>query len=145
MTDHAGHESVGTFTLATPPPVYTVVIPETANATLTPSPGTYYYEEGDQFLLYLELDSAYSQSTPRGKGERPGDHPQPGRQLHDSRLRRYPDHDRGYHRIHRPDHRQQEPYPLLRRYTLHRHLRPARRIDNDNGRKADPPFSPPRR
>ena len=64
VTDHAGHESADTFSLATPPPVYTVVIPETANATLTPSPGTYYYEEGDQFLLYLELDSAYSQSTP---------------------------------------------------------------------------------
>lgn len=65
VTDHAGHESAGTFSLATPsPPVYTVVIPETANATLTPSPGTYYYEEGDQFFLYIELDSAYSQSTP---------------------------------------------------------------------------------
>lgn len=65
VTDHAGHESAGTFSLATPsPPVYTVVIPETANATLTPSPGTYYYDEGDQFFLYIELDSAYSQSTP---------------------------------------------------------------------------------
>lgn len=65
VTDYAGHESAGTFSLATPsPPVYTVVIPETANATLTPSPGTYYYDEGDQFLLYLELDSAYNQSAP---------------------------------------------------------------------------------
>ncbi len=65
VTDHAGHESAGTFSLATPsPPVYTVVIPKTANATLTPSPGTYYYDEGDQFLLYLELDSAYNQSAP---------------------------------------------------------------------------------
>ena len=64
VTDHAGHESAGTFNLATPPPVYTVVIPKTGNATLTPSPGTHYYEEGDRFLLYLKLDSAYSQSTP---------------------------------------------------------------------------------
>lgn len=64
VTDHAGHESAGTFNLATPPPVYTVVIPKTGHATLTPSPGTHYYEEGDRFLLYLKLDSAYSQSTP---------------------------------------------------------------------------------
>lgn len=64
VTDHAGHESSGTFNLATPPSVYTVVIPKTGHATLTPSPGTHYYEEGDRFLLCLKLDSAYSQSTP---------------------------------------------------------------------------------
>ncbi|MEI3096102.1 MAG: hypothetical protein V8T33_07070 [Parabacteroides distasonis] len=143
VTDHAGHESAGTFSLATPPPVYTVVIPETANATLTPSPGTYYYEEGDQFLLYLELDSAYSQSTPvvKANGRRS---PPTGRQLHDSRLRNI--------RITIEDiivstARITDNKSRIRSSGGHStsHLRPARRIDNDNGRKADPPFSPPRR
>lgn len=53
------------FTRWEPSPViYTVIIPETEGATISPSPGTYYYEEGERFFLSLSLDSAYNLSTP---------------------------------------------------------------------------------
>ena len=63
MTDNVGHTTEGSFSLYARE-TYTVVIPETEGATLTPAPGTYYYDEGDFFLLRIELDPAYSQSVP---------------------------------------------------------------------------------
>ena len=63
VTDNVGHTTEGSFSLYARE-TYTVVIPETEGATLTPAPGTYYYDEGDFFLLRIELDPAYSQSIP---------------------------------------------------------------------------------
>lgn len=63
VTDNVGHTTEGSFSLYARE-TYTVIIPETEGATLTPAPGTYYYDEGDFFLLRIELDPAYSQSVP---------------------------------------------------------------------------------
>lgn len=63
VTDNVGHTTEGSFSLYARE-TYTVVIPETEGTTLTPAPGTYYYDEGDFFLLRIELDPAYSQSVP---------------------------------------------------------------------------------